>query len=269
MEPVQPPRLASPDGSAVCRALPPLTIRVDAPADVTCAALLAHAERATEVLVCTAVDAQHIAGRWRAAPQGTTRMVSCELIEGPLPGLLLSIRADDLDGASTLLQIEGSYIGPSKPLLERRRVQQLAEALRVGLARSVREAVAPVAGTRAELRAAPRQVLALPIRLRVGDTPWLGVTRDMSIVGLGLLLRATPQSGPAAAAQIMAHEAGAVEVLLGDGRLIARVRITRARPWPTGIDVGLRYGTSDEGARLRRRLAELDLWRELPNGAAR
>ena len=193
MEPMLPPHLAPPDGGVVCRALAPVTIRIDAPADVTCAALLAHIERATKVLVCTAVDAQHVAGRWRATRQGMARVVSCELIEGPLPGLLLSIKADDLEGASTLLQIEGSYIGPSKPLLERRRVQQLAEALRAGLARSVREAVAPVAGRRGELRAAPRQVLALPIRLRVGDTPWLGVTRDMSVAGLGLLVRAAPQ----------------------------------------------------------------------------
>ena len=269
MEPVQPAHLALPDGSAVCRVLPRVTVRIDAPADVTCAALLAHAEQATEVLVCTAVDAQHVAGRWRAARQGTTRAVSCELIEGPLPGLLLRIRTDDLEGASTLLQIEGTYIGPSKPHLGRRRVQQLAEALRAGLARSLREAVAPVAGTRGKQRAAPRQLLALPIRLRVGDTPWLGVMRDISVVGLGLLVRATPQTGPAAAAQIMAHAAGAVEVLLGDSQLIAWVRITRARPWPTGIDVGLRYGTPDEGARLRRRLAELDRWRELPIEAAR
>ena len=269
MAPVQLAHLAPPDASAVCRVLPPVTVRIDAAADVTCAALLAHAEQATEVLVCTAVDAQHTAGRWRATHQGTTRMMSCELIEGPLPGLLLSIRVDELEGASTLLQIEGSYIGPSKPLLERRRVQQLAEALRAGLVRSVREAVAHAAGTRGDLRAAPRQVIALPIRLRVGDTPWLGVTRDMSIAGLGLLVRATPQGGPAAAAQIMAHAAGAVEVLLGDSRLNARVRITRARARPTGIDVGLRYGTPDEGARLRRRLAELDLWREFPNEAAR
>ena len=57
MEPVQPPHLAPPDGSAVCRALAPVTVRIDAAADVTCAALLDHIERATEVLVCTAVDA--------------------------------------------------------------------------------------------------------------------------------------------------------------------------------------------------------------------
>jgi|GEM_PF-2492431 len=263
MQPIEPPILApsDADANAVCRVLPPISIRIDAPAEATCRALLAHATLATELLICTAVDAQHVAGRWRASRQGMARLMSCELIEGPLPGLILHIRAHDLEGTGTLLQIDGSYMAPSKPLLARRRVQQLAEALRAGLARSVQEAVAPSAGARVDQRTAPRQVLALPIRLRLGDVPWAGVTRDVGIAGLGVLIRSTPDAAPAGASQILAHAAGAIEVLLGEGRLIARVRITRARPWPTGIDVGLRYGTPDEGARVRLRLVELDLWR--------
>ena len=271
MQPIEPPVLAPPDADAIAvsRVLPPISIRIDAPAEATCGALLAHAKLATELLVCTAVDAEHIPGRWRAAREGMGRLVSCELIEGPLPGLVLHIRADDLEGTGTLLQIDGTYMAPSKPLLARRRVQQLAEALRAGLVRSVQEVVAPSAGARVDQRAAPRQVLALPIRLRVGDVPWTGVTRDVGIAGLGILLRATPDAAPAGASQILAHAAGAIEVLIGEGRLIARVRITRARPWPTGIDVGLRYGTPDEGARLRRRLVDLDLWRGPLDAAAR
>jgi hypothetical protein len=157
-------------------------------------------------------------------------------------------------------------MAPVKPLVARRRAQQLAEALRAGLAHRLQYVLAQPASLRVEQRATPRQVLTLPVRLRVGDMPWSGVTRDVSAGGLGLLIPAMPEDAPAAAAQILTHTAGAVELLLGEGRLTSRVRIMRAQPWTTGLDVGLCYGTPEEGARLQRKLGELNLWREPGTG---
>jgi hypothetical protein len=269
METALKPMDTSPDDLMLLRALPPVAIPVESSAKATCRALLAHAEYATDLLLHTPIDSRLIPGRWSATLQGAEDCVQYELVQGPMRGLALSLRADDTGGGSAVLQIEGSYMAPLRPLLARRRAQQLAEALRHGLARRLQDDLAPGAGWRIEQRATPRQVIALPVRFRVGDSPWPGVTRNVSAGGLGLLIPTMPEYAVAAAAQIFTHGAGTVEMLVGEGRLTSGVRITRAKPWGTGIDVGLCYDMPEEGARLQRRLAALNLWREPAHAPSR
>lgn len=104
-----------------------------------------------------------------------------------------------------------------------------------------------------ERRQAGRRPLDLPLRLRLGNDLFPGQSSDLSAGGIGMRL------GPQSDAHILdgalsSHERGALELLLGDIRFVARVRIARVQPVCNGIHVGLAIADSMEAERLIRRL---------------
>ena len=90
------------------------------------------------------------------------------------------------------------------------------------------------------------------------------MTRDVSGGGLGTVIPAPLREAQFIAAQIAEHTAGALEVLLDEGRLTTRVPVRRAEPSATGVGVGLEFGAAEDQAHLRR-LAALNLWPGAPN----
>lgn len=238
------------------------TIPIDACPELTCRALLAYAAGATDVLLYSEDGAYIRPGRWLAGREDGTYLVRYELVDGPVPDVNFDLCAADLDGGRTLLRAEGSYVPSRSHLFARRRPHQLAEALAAGLALSLQHALASMRDLGLEQRAAVRRLFDVPARLRLGDQPWSGLTRDVSTTGIGMLVRTASGAAPEVAARIAAHGVGAIELLVGDARVIARVKVLRVRPQEDGVDVGLRFTNPAEAARFMQRLAVLGLWDE-------
>src|SRR5579871_3111187 len=131
-----------PDDYFVFRVLSPISIQVASSARATAGVLLDHVHQATDLLLHTSIDSRVVPGRWSVSRQGDGEKVQLELVQGPLQGLALNVCVDDLEGGASALTIDGSYLAPVKPLQERRRAQQLAEALRAGLAQRLQHELA-------------------------------------------------------------------------------------------------------------------------------
>ena len=248
------------------------TILLDTSPELICRALLLYADDTTEVLLYGPDGGQIRPGRWHAEREAGMYLVRYELVEGPVPEATFDLYADALEGG-TCLRCEGAYAAPRTSLFGRRRPHQLAEALRAGLLLSLQHALTNMRDLGLEQRAAARRVFDMPARLRVGDQPWAGITRDISTTGIGMFVHAAPGEAHQVADRIAAHGVGAVELLVGDARLITRVEVLRACPQVDGVDVGLRFTNPAESARFVQRLAALGLWddpadRDIPQARA-
>lgn len=106
----------------------------------------------------------------------------------------------------------------------------------------------------AERRHALRRPLDLPLRLRLGADLFAGRASDLSAGGIGMRFVPQPDAALILDDALGSHARGALEVLLGDIRFVARVRIAHVQPAPDSVYVGLAIDDGGEAARLIRRL---------------
>lgn len=102
-------------------------------------------------------------------------------------------------------------------------------------------------------RQAARRPLNLPMRLRMGAGIFSGHARDISAGGIGVLLMPGVED-PVLHHTLAEHERGAVELFLGDIRLVVRVRIAHVRLNPDAVQLGAAIDTLEEAHRLIARL---------------
>jgi PilZ domain-containing protein len=97
-----------------------------------------------------------------------------------------------------------------------------------------------------------RHALDFPLRLRLGAALFPGHASNLSVGGGGLRLLPGPDARSALGQALASHERGALELLLGDLRFVARVRIAHVMSSRDGLHVGVAFDNSQEAERLIR-----------------
>lgn len=115
-------------------------------------------------------------------------------------------------------------------------------------------------------RRAARRPLDLPLRLRLGTELVYGHARDLGPGGIGMWFVPQPDTAHVVDHALAGHERGALELLMGDIRLVVRVRIAHIKSPRDGIHIGLAIDDSGEAERLMRRL---EAYGVLASGAER
>jgi hypothetical protein len=99
-------------------------------------------------------------------------------------------------------------------------------------------------------RQAARYPLDYPLRLRLGADLFIGRANNVSPGGIGLWCVQQRTTVPNLEGALTSHERGALELLHGDLRFVARVRIAHVKSSNDGIHVGLAIADSGEAERL-------------------
>jgi hypothetical protein len=95
------------------------------------------------------------------------------------------------------------------------------------------------------------------VRLRLGDNLFCGDASDLSAGGIGLWLTQRLGTAQLLDRALSTHERGALEVLFGEMHCVLRVRTAHWRAAAEGHHLGAAFASSEEAARLIRRLAAM------------